>query len=37
MRVDDVVAALELDVLEDGNFEVLQQVLFDRVGNGLPP
>jgi hypothetical protein len=37
MRIDDVVAALELDVLDDRGLEVLEQVLFDDFGNDLPP
>ena len=35
MRIDDVVAELELDVLELAVLEVLEQLLFDRFGNGV--
>ena len=41
MRVDDVVAELELDVLDRADLQVLQQLLFDGFGNdvllGLAP
>jgi hypothetical protein len=38
MGVDDVVAEFELDVLDlDGDLEVLEQLLFDLVGNGSCP
>jgi hypothetical protein len=34
MGVDDVVAALELDVLENGDLQVLQELCVSAVGNG---
>jgi len=37
MGVDDVVAALELDVLEDGDLEVLDERRVGGVRNGAPP
>jgi hypothetical protein len=37
VRIDDVVAELELDVLDRTVRQVLQQLLFDGFGNGVPP
>jgi hypothetical protein len=38
VRVHDVVTELELDVLDlDDDLEVLEQLLFDLVGNGSCP
>jgi hypothetical protein len=34
MGIDDVVAELELDVLDLGGLEILQELLFDDFGNG---
>jgi len=33
MRIDDVVAELELDVLDRADLQILQQLLFDGFGN----
>jgi hypothetical protein len=35
MRVDDVVAQLEIDVLDRADLQVVQQLLFDRFGNDV--
>jgi hypothetical protein len=35
MRVHDVLAELELDVLDNAGRQVLQQLLFDDVRNGV--
>jgi hypothetical protein len=35
MGVDDVVAELELDVLDGPGLQVLQQLLFNVLGNGV--